>query len=144
LHRLLKAGGVLFVQVPDLSTQAGLYHRRARRSVYSVFNGPVTFREGIDYDFWPAQGCYNWLEALLNDHVSAFTPEGLTYLAEHGGFRVEKLVQSTADRITRDPRKYSWPVDVSTGNTPNSLSLVARSMPLGRASATTPANGSAQ
>ena len=126
LHGLLKPGGVLFIQVPDLSPQVGQYQRGLRRSVYSLLNPPVTYRDQIHYDFWSVNGSYRWLEALLNDHVSAFTHEGLRYVIEESGFEVEELTQSGADQVTEDRSRYSWPVDVSTGNTPNSLSLVAR------------------
>jgi predicted SAM-dependent methyltransferase len=123
LQRLLKPGGILFIQVPDLSLQVIQYQRRLWRNVYSFFNPPTLWRDQISYDFWSVKDSYPWLEALNNDHVSAFTPEGLKYIVEQSGFEVEQLQQSTSDKVTYNPQKYSWPVETSTGNTPNSYSI---------------------
>ena len=83
-------------------------------------------RNGIEYDFWTKKNAVDWLEALLNDHVSAFTSEGLSMLMRECGFSVEKVSKSTAETVTYDTGSYSWPVDTTTGNTPNSISLIAR------------------
>ena len=83
-------------------------------------------KDHVEYDFWGKKNAVDWIEALLNDHVSAFTPAGLTYVIEESGFTVERISQSTADTVTYNPGQFSWPVDVATGNTPNSISLIAR------------------
>lgn len=126
LFRLLKPGGLLFIQVPDLSSQVVHHYVRARRCVYSLFNKPILFRGQTDYDFWSPDGVYDWEEALLNDHVTAFTPEGLKYVIESCGFEIEHISQSTAEKIVYKPEEYAWPVDPCTGNTPNSITVVAR------------------
>lgn len=126
LHRMIKPGGILFVQVPDLEPQVAQYSRGLRRSPYSILNRHVVSRDQIEYDFWGEKNAVDWLEALLNDHVSAFTLEGLSLVMEECGFSVEQTSQSTADKVTYDSGKWSWPVDVNTGNTPNSISLIAR------------------
>ena len=114
------------LQVPDLSLQAKQYRDRMGRSAYSLVNKPAVFTEQIEYDFWSVQNSHPWLEALLFDHVSGFTPEGLRYILDQGGLQVESVVQSTADRVTWEPGRYSWPVDIDTGNTPNSVTVMAR------------------
>lgn len=126
LYSMVKPGGLLFVQVPDLDPQVEQYSRGLKRSPYSLLNRPVVSKKRIEYDFWCSKNAVDWIEALLNDHVSAFTPKGLTYVMEESGFTVEQLSQSTADTVTSDPGRFSWPVDVTTGNTPNSISLIAR------------------
>jgi len=127
LRRLLRPGGLLLIQVPDLASQLSVYQRGMKRSVYRLFNRPAVFRENIEYDFWSVKNSHPWLDALLHEHVSAFTPEGLRYVLGKSGFQVETTAQSTADTITWDPDKYSWPVDVVTGNPPNCISVIARS-----------------
>lgn len=126
LFRLLKPGGLLLIQVPDLSLQVVHHYVRARRSVYSLFNKPILFRGQTDYDFWSPDGSYDWGEALLNDHVTAFTPEGIKYVIESCGFEIEHISQSTAEKIVYKPEEFAWPVDPCTGNTPNSITVVAR------------------
>lgn len=125
LHRMRSPGGLLLIQVPDLSLGLMHYQRQARPSIYSLLNPPAVFSRHIQYDFLSVKNSYDWFTSLENDHQSAFTPEGLRYVIEQSGFEVEQSVQSTADTVTFDPR-YAWPLDVSTGNYPNSLSLVAR------------------
>jgi len=127
LRPLLKKGGVLFLQSPDLSLEINPWWEKfLLRSVYSVLNRPVVFKPGIEYDFWSAKDYYPWFGAILDTHVTGFTPEGFRYVIENAGFQVEQVLQSTADRVVWDPEKYAWPVDGTTGDIPNSLTLVAR------------------
>ena len=39
---------------------------------------------------------------------------------------VEQLIQSTVDRVTWDSANFAWPVDLDTGDTPNSLTAIFR------------------
>lgn len=84
---------------------------------------------GIKYEF-SKEGQYPWFDALANDHVSAFTPEGLTYILKEAGVHVEEIIRSTPEKIVYKPDKYAWPVDEITGNTPNGITVTARRMDL--------------
>lgn len=125
LQPLLKDNGVIFIQVPDLSLQVGLLNKICRRSIYTLFNKPyINFK--ILNDEHLKRKAANWFDALANDHVNAFTSEGLEYVLSEGGYHVVSMIQSTEDRITYNNVNYAWPVDEETGSPPNGLTLVAR------------------
>jgi 2-polyprenyl-3-methyl-5-hydroxy-6-metoxy-1,4-benzoquinol methylase len=125
LFILLKPGGMLFIQVPDLSLQLRLYSRSLRFCHYSIFNRyvinfPSYFRS------LKKSNIYYWLEALNNDHLSGFTPEGLVFILEKIGFDIQVLTQTTSERLLSDNKLYAWPIDYENGNSPNSLTIVAK------------------
>ena len=126
LRRLLKPSGLLFLQVPDLELQLVKYHQVRRKSIYAIFNPVTMFEEKIDYDFWSTKKSYGWLDVLVDGHVSAFTSQGLGYVLSESGFEVIQLVQTTADKVQLDPKQYTWAIDLSTGNTPDAVSVLAR------------------
>lgn len=129
LCRLLKEDGLLMLQVPDVSLQFGILKKLLKREIYAFFNPPYFSLNGIAYEF-SGENAYHWFDALANDHVCAFTPEGLTYVLKRSGMQIIEIIRSTEERIISDSRKYSWPVDEITGNTPNSITVLAKRMDL--------------
>lgn len=121
---LLRKDGLILIQVPELTSQFGIIERVAKKSVYTVFNKPYFSIDMISCGI--SKESYSWFDALANDHITAFTAEGLTYVLSESGFTIEEMVQSTKDSITKDFTKYAWPVDERTGNTPNGLTAIAR------------------
>ena len=125
LRSLLKEKGVLLVQVPDLSLQLSLLDRMCRRKIYTLFNRPY-----FDFKMFNCEMHNNeatkWFDALANDHINAFTREGIEYIMKESNYHVETIIQSTEDRITYNNINYAWPVDEETGNTPNGLTIIAR------------------
>lgn len=128
LMGLLRDDGLFFVQVPDVSSQAGIYMKYLRRSPLNLVNPYRLDLDVGDYRFADATGVFPWFEALLNDHVIAYTPEGLGNLLRGCGLRVENITLTQLSDVTIDPAVYAWPVDTNTGNTPNSLTAVARKL----------------
>ena len=122
ISRFLKVGGIIFIQVPDLSLQNEVLKSEIKRYIHSLFNKPEVNKP--TYNFQPKKA-YKWFDALANDHVSAFSSEGLKYILAESGFYLKTMIQTTTDNITHDDTKYSWPVDKTTGNTPNSLTVIA-------------------
>lgn len=124
LFNLLKRGGFLFIQSPDLSLQLPLYHSSLKRSIYCKFNPFILNFKSYDYIIAKLPA-YHWLDALNNDHLSAFTLEGLTHLLEVNGFRIKLACQTIKNRLQFDYQRFAWPVDIENGNTPNGLTIVA-------------------
>ena len=125
LQSLLKEKGVLLIQVPDLSLQLNLLDRICRRKIYTLFNKPYFDFKMFNYEIHNNKNA-NWFDALVNDHISAFTREGMEYILKESNYHVETIIQSTEDRITYNNVNYAWPVDVGTGNTPNGLTVVVK------------------
>lgn len=128
LNSILKMCGTIFIQVPDLSLQVGVLRQIIKKHTYihTLFGYPLNV-ENVAYNF-NVKNNYNYFDALLNDHITAFTPEGLRFVLESSGYTIEKIIQSTSDKITVNNEKYSWPVDETTGNTPNGLTIVAKKL----------------
>jgi len=124
LRPLLKDNGFILIQVPDLSLQLDILEKICRKSIYSLFNRPHFNSSIIKKVILPAGEAYNWFDVLANDHISAFTPDGIKYVLEKAGFTVISIIRSTSERISNIPSKYAWPVDEETGNTPNGLSVI--------------------
>lgn len=122
---LLKKEGLLLIQVPDLSLQLVVLKKLMRKDIYSLFNRLNFYFNDIKYKFSEEKE-YQWFDALANDHISAFTPEGITYILEKSGLYVIEIIRSTTERIVYNPVKYAWPVDGITGNTPNGITVIAR------------------
>ena len=121
---LLKKDGLILIQVPELTSQLRIIERVAKKSVYTVFNKPYFSIDMISCGI--SKESYNWFDALANDHITAYTVEGLSYVLQESGFAIEKIIQSTRNSITTDFTRYAWPVDEMTGNTPNGLTAIAR------------------
>jgi len=126
LFNLLKPRGFLFIQVPDLSLQLGLYPLSLRWSIYSRFNPHILNLEIGKIITYSAFRSYYWLDALNNDHISAYTPEGLTHLLRIIGFEIKLVCQTTKDRLKFNSKRFAWPVDIENGNTPNGLTVIAK------------------
>ncbi len=127
LHAMLKKDGIICIQVPDLSLQVGILEKNIRRYAHSFFNHPVISYKDVSYNF-NTKDAYNWFDAFLNDHVSAFSPEGISFVLKSSGYAVENVIQSTKEKIKLDLKKYSWAIDEATGNTPNGLTIVGRKL----------------
>ena len=128
LQPLLKKNGILFIQVPDLSLQCGIIEKAVKRSICALFNKPYFYFKKFNCLKTLRGNASHWFDALANDHINAFTYEGLKYVVPEAGFYCETLIQSTEDRITYDTTKYAWPVDEETGSPPNGLTLIARNI----------------
>ncbi|MFC1631074.1 methyltransferase domain-containing protein [Candidatus Omnitrophota bacterium] len=126
LSRLLKPNGRLFIQVPDLSMQLAFYVLSLKRSIYARLYSNNFEPDQNNFAVFSKPGSYRWLDALSNDHLSAFTPEGLDYLIQVAGLKSEIICQTNAARLQFNSRRFSWPVDFENGNTPNGLTAVAR------------------
>ncbi len=122
ISRFLKVEGIIFIQVPDISLQFEVLKSEIKRYIHSLFNKPEVNKP--TYNFQPEKA-YKWFDALANDHISAFSSEGLKYVLTESGYHLKTMIQSTIDKIIFDNTKYSWPVDKTTGNTPNSLTVIA-------------------
>lgn len=125
VYELLKKGGILFIQVPDLSSQMDGYLKSLRWCHYAFHNPIYYHREWIRNYFPKKKDSYKWMDALNNDHVSAFTPFGLEYILKRCHFSVQKVQSTTKDRLICDEKRYSWPIDRENGQTPNGLTLIA-------------------
>ncbi len=125
LSTLLKKDGILLIQVPDLTSQIEILKRSMRRSIFAIFNPPYYSFDHIEYEF-SKEKSFAWFDALANDHISAFTPEGITYLLSQVNLNVVELIRSTPDRVSFNPMKYAWPVDEITGSPPNGITVLAR------------------
>lgn len=125
---LLKKEGFLLIQVPDLSLQMDVLAKVAGRSIYSLFNKPYFSYNALKSLEALEGDPYFWFDALANDHISAFTPEGLTYVLNKAGFESVNIIRSTSDKITCNIEKYSWPVDELTGNTPNGITALVKKL----------------
>lgn len=126
LFHCLKKDGFLLIQVPDLYLQYRIIEKIARRSIYSLFNRPRFAFKKVNRSKTSQENSSGWFDVLANDHINAFTDEGLKYIIAQAGYCCEVLIQSTQDRITYDNIRYAWPVDEMTGNTPNGLTIIAR------------------
>lgn len=124
LALLLKKEGFILIQVPELTSQFAIIERIAKKSIYTIFNKSYFSIDRISCGI--SNEPYSWFDVLANDHITAFTAEGLTYVLGKSGFAIEEMVQSTRDSITKDSAKYAWPVDEKTGNTPNGLTVIAQ------------------
>jgi SAM-dependent methyltransferase len=123
LAKKIRPGGILFIQVPDLTFQVGIYEWALNRSPLHLFFNPYQLcLSGVKYDF-SFKG-YCWMDALANDHMIAYTPEGLKNILVSLGFEIKVSMQTKAANITDDPGRYAWPIDEVTGNTPNGLTIV--------------------
>lgn len=122
ISSLLKLGGIIVIQVPDFSLQNDVLKSEIKRYIHSLFNKPEINRPTYNFQ---SKKAYKWFDALANDHVSAFSSEGLKYVLAVSGFHLKIMIQTTTDNITHDNTVYSWPVDKTTGNTPNSLTAIA-------------------
>ena len=125
LMPLLKKGGLLLIQVPDLSLQVNLVEKIFRKSIYTLFNKPYINSGLVKSEVSPKEGLSDWWDALVNDHINAFTVEGMKNILKASGFQTRDMIQSTYNRITYDTDKYAWPVDEETGSPPNGMSVVA-------------------
>lgn len=125
LYPLLKNNGLILIQVPDLSLQFGIIGRILMRGVYSIFNRPYFSMDGIACRVSNGKSA-NWFDALANDHITAFTKEGMEYILKESNYHLKTIIQSTEDRVTYNNTNYAWPVDEETGNTPNGLTVIAR------------------
>ncbi len=126
-YRALKPNGLLIIQVPDLSLQMGLYLKSFRWCHYRLWNF-LRVNEGLIEQseiFCKKFQTYKWMDALSNNHLFAFTPNGLTSLLERADFQIQVVQQTTQDRLMFKPEEYSWPVDRENGQTPNGLTVVA-------------------
>ncbi len=59
----------------------------------SISNGVLTL-DGITYNFSEKKQ-YPWFDAFANDHISAFTPEGIKYILEESDLHIVDIIQST-------------------------------------------------
>lgn len=126
LRQVLKNEGLLFIQVPDLSLQINMLSKIIKKSIYSIFNRPYFDFEVIQNKTSKKNNSDDWFDSLANDHITAFTPEGIEYVIKEGGYKLTGLIQSDKNRITFDNEKYAWPIDEETGSPPNGLTLTAR------------------
>lgn len=126
LFNLLRAGGLLFIQVPDLSLQLPLYISSLKWSIYSKFNPYSLNSNNGGFGAPPASKVYYWLDVLHNDHISAYTPEGLAHLLRMIGFDIKLVCQTTKDRLKINNKMFVWPVDINNGNTPNGLTVMVK------------------
>ena len=117
--------GLLLIQVPDLSLQINFLKIMMKNNIYSFFNHFYFSLDNIAYKF-STEKQYSWFDALANDHISAFTPEGINYVLENSGFYIVEMIRSTPERISSNQLKYAWPVDEITGNTPHGITVIAR------------------
>ena len=125
LCRLLKKDGLLFIQVPDLSLQARLYPQSLRWCHYSLRNRPTYDAAFIDLIAAPLSDSFYWLDALANNHISAFTPDGLRYVLSRLPLRIQVIQQTTRDRVRLPEREFSWTIDRENGQTPNGVTVIA-------------------
>ena len=124
LKQLLKPGGKCIIQIPDLSLQIHTYLESFKKSHFSFFNRVQLNDKVLNAYFSKGGKKIKWMDAFANNHVSAFTPEGLQKIFELQGFDIDTICQTTADRLVMDS-SYAWPIDYESGQTPNGLTLVA-------------------
>lgn len=124
-YKLLKDTGILVIQVPDFSFQAGTYLQSLRFCHYSI-TSRFRYNEKIINNFSAsnANSSY-WMDALGNNHLYAFTPKGLEYILRDTTFNIRLIRQTTKDRLMFDGNIYSWPTDMENGQTPNGVTVVA-------------------
>lgn len=125
LCRLLKRNGFLFIQSPDLSLQARLYPQSLRWCHYSLSNRPTYDAALIDSISAPASDSLYWLDALANNHIWAFTPDGLRYLLSRVSLEIQLIQQTVRNRIVPPETTFSWPIDKENGQTPNGITAIA-------------------
>lgn len=120
--RVLKPGGRLLVQVPDLEGQLAGYRRHAQICPLWRLNALAWFAPVAGQE----EAGHPWLDALNTDHVTAFTTRGLRRAAERAGLAVDETLRTDPSRVRTDSARWSWPVDPETGSPPNGLTLWAR------------------
>ncbi len=125
LSVLLKSDGILFIQVPDLTSQLEILRKSMKGNIFAIFNPPYYFFDNIKYEL-SKEKSFAWFDALANDHISAFTPKGIQYILNESNIDAIEIIRSTPDRVIFNPAKYAWPVDEITGNTPNGMTVLAR------------------
>ena len=101
--RVLKPGGRLLAQVPDLESQLAGYRRHARACLLWKLNSAawIAPAEG------PEEAVYAWLDALNTDHVSAFTARGLRRAAERAGLTVEEARRTDPSRVSTNAARWA-------------------------------------
>lgn len=124
---LLKEGGLLIIQVPDISLQMRLYLSSLHMCHYALVN-PIKKNDELLTKFFSdaMSKPYYWMDALGNNHLYAFTSFGLEYLLKKNNFKIKKVKQTTKDNLKFDKRFLAWPVDAENGQTPNGLTIVAQ------------------
>lgn len=125
LNRKLKPGGILFIQVPDLSLQIKLYLQSLKACHFSLINCVWYDYKLIKSICSVIKETFYWMDALGNNHIWAFTSFGLEYLLRNANFKVKAIRLTTKDRLFFDRNILAWPVDRENGQTPNGLTIVA-------------------
>lgn len=124
-HSLLKDGGILIIQVPDLSLQLEVHFKSLRFCHFSITNRFRLNKEIIRRFFPINENSSYWMDALGNNHLYAFTPSGLEHILRAANFSIRENQQTTKDRLMFNPDIYSWPTDNENGQTPNGVTVIA-------------------
>lgn len=124
-RRMLRNKGLLIIQVPDLSMQMRVYLKSLRFCHYRISNRFRYNRELIYSDFFENSDNFYWIDALINNHVYAFSCNGLEQVLKSNGFDLIYKQQTTRGRLIFNPDIYTWPVDRENGQTPNGVTVAA-------------------
>jgi 2-polyprenyl-3-methyl-5-hydroxy-6-metoxy-1,4-benzoquinol methylase len=122
IYNKTKKGGLIIIQVPDISAQVDAYEKVLNYSIIRLLNN---YYVDINRKLKSGNKVENyWMDALIDEHITAFTPNGLTYLLEVNKYRIKEVIQTNPSNIIDNSDLYAWQVDKLTGNTPNGLTII--------------------